>query len=173
MLTEWVTTGKFAPCNEEDIQCFLFHGMVVNLGTALGVRTKASSGNTWIGTRHFPDLILGRNLEAPDLIVEIKFRPMTRSTFYNRCKLDIEKLKRHYDSRPHLFVLFDENPAFVFLDQHQRDELASVASNNCRILHYPLVLNPSNRKAIARKAAETKRKAGIDFRQMGLQSATK
>ena len=172
MLTEWVASGKFVPRNEEDIQCFLFHGMVVELGTALGVRTKASSGNTWIGTRHFPDLVLGLDPEAPDLIVEIKFRPMARSTFYNRCRLDVLKLKKYYDSRPHLFVLFDENPYFVFLDQHQRDELASNASQNCRILHYPLALNPSNGKAIARKAVETMRKAGKDFRQMGLQAAT-
>lgn len=42
MLTEWVASGKFAPRNEEDIQCFLFHGIVVELDTALGVRTKAS-----------------------------------------------------------------------------------------------------------------------------------
>ena len=49
MLTEWVASGKFAPRNEEDIQCFLFHGIVLELGTALGVRTKASSGNLWLG----------------------------------------------------------------------------------------------------------------------------
>jgi hypothetical protein len=171
MLTEWVTSGKFAPRNEEDIQCFLFHGIVVELGTALGVRTKASSGNLWLGTMHFPDLVLGLDPNAPELIVEIKYRSMLRKTFYNGCVRDIAKMRKHYDSRPHRFVLFDECPYFVFLDQHQHDELAATASPNCRILHYPAKLNPSTGKATARKAVETMRKAGKDFRQMGLQAS--
>ena len=159
------------PRNEEDIQCFLFHGIVVELGTALGVHTKASRGNLWLGTKHFPDLVLGLNPDEPELIVEIKFRPMVRKTFYNGCKLDIAKMKKHYDARPHRFVLFDECPYYVFLDQHQYDELASTASPNCRILHFPSALNPSTGKAIARKAVETMRAAGKDFQKMGLQAA--
>jgi hypothetical protein len=162
MLTEWATSGKFVPRNEEDIQCFLFHGLVVELGTALGVRTKATSGNLWLGTMHFPDLVLGLDPNEPELIVEI---------FYDGCMRDIAKMKKHYDSRPHRFVLFDECPYFVFLDQHQHDELTATASPNCQILHYPTKLNPSMGKATARKAVETMRKAGKDFRQMGLQAA--
>ena len=171
MLTAWVTSGKFMPRNEEDIQCFLFHGIVLDLGTALGVRTKASSGNMWLGTKHFPDLVLGLNPDEPELIVEIKYRPIVRQTFYNGCKLDIAKMKKHYDARPHVFVLFDECPYFVFLDQHQHDELTAAASKNCRILHYPSPLNPSTGKAIARKAVDTMRRAGKDFQQMGRQAA--
>jgi hypothetical protein len=173
MLTEWVNLGKFAPRNEEDIQCFLFHGIVVQLGTALGVHTKASRGNMWLGTKHFPDLVLGLDLEKPELVVEIKYRPIIRNTFYNGCKIDIDKMKKYYDATPHRFVLFDANPYFVFLDDHQLKELTSMASTNCKIHHFPSALNPSTGKAVARKAVDTMRKAGKDFRQMGLQSASK
>lgn len=170
-LTEWVTSGKFAPQNEEDIQCFLFHGIVVELGTALGVRAKASRGSLWIGTKHFPDLVLGLDPEKPELVVEIKYRPILQKAFYNRCKADVVKMKKYYDSTPHRFVLFDENSYFVFLDQHQLDELTSMGSPNCQVLHFPSALNPSTGKAIARKAVETMRKAGKDFHQMGMQAA--
>lgn len=159
MLTEWVASGKFAPRNEEDIQCFLFHGIVVELGTALGVRAKASSGNLWLGAKRFPDLVLGLNPGEPELIVEIKYRPIVRKAFYNSCKSDIGKMKKYYDTRPHRFVLFDECPYFVFLDQHQYDELVSTASPNCQILHFPFALNPGTRNANARKANETIREA--------------
>ena len=171
MLTEWATSGRFAPRNEEDIQCFLYHGIVTYLGTALGVRTKASSGNMWYGTLHFPDLVLGANPDDPELVIEIKYRPLARKTFYNGCKLDISKMKKHYDARPHRFVLFDECPYFVFLDQHQHDELALMASPNCQIVHFPTKLNPSTGKAVARNAIETMRQNGKDFRVMGLQAA--
>lgn len=172
MLKEWVEAGKLAPRNEEDIQCFLYHGIVVELGTALGVRTKASSGNLWLGSKHYPDLVLGQDAADPELIIEIKYQPIGRKAIYNGCKLDIAKMKKHYDSRPHRFVLFDECPHFVFLDQHQYDELSAMASTNCQILHFPTALNPSSNKASARAAVETMRKAGRDFRQMGLQAAT-
>lgn len=142
-LTEWVIAGKFSPRNEEDIQCFLYHGIVVELGTAVGIRTKASCGNLWLGTKHYPDLVLGLDPNEPELVVEIKYRPISRKTFYKYCKLDIEKMKKYYDSCPHRFVLFDESPYFVFLDQFQYDELASTASHNCQILHFPLRLTPT------------------------------
>jgi len=171
MLTEWVTLGKFAPRNEEDIQCFLFHGIVSKLGTAIGVRTKASSGNLWLGTKHYPDLVLGLDPDEPELIVEIKYRPLARKNFYKGCKLDIVKMKKHYDSRPHRFVLFDECPYFVFLDKHQHLELASAASQNCQILYFPLAFNPSRDKAVAPKAVEDISKADKDFQKMGLQAA--
>lgn len=149
-LTDWVASGKFTPQNEEDIQCFLFHGIVVELGTARGVRTKASSGNLWLGTKHYPDLVLGLNPNEPELIVEIKYRPIINNSFYEYCKQDIEKMKKYYDSCPHRFVLFDECPYFVFLDQLQYDELVSMASPSCQIFHFPSTLNPN-------KSKETKR----------------
>lgn len=171
MLTEWVIAGKFVPRNEEDIQCFLYHGIVSHLGTAIGIRTKASSGNLWLGTKHFPDLVLGKDQSAPELIVEIKYRPISGRSFYNGCKLDITKMKKHYDSTPHRFVLFDECPYFVFLDQHQYDELASMASHNCQIHHFPTTLNTSGGKAVARKAVKTMRANGKSFQKMGMQAA--
>lgn len=172
MLKDWVAAGKFTPRNEEDIQCFLYHGIVVELGTAIGVRTKASSGNLWLGSKHYPDLVLGQDAADPELIIEIKYQPLGRKAIYNGCKLDIAKMKKYYDSRPHRFVLFDECPYFVFLDQHQYDELSAMASSNCQILHFPTAFNPSSSKATARTAVETMRKAGKDFHQMGMQAGT-
>lgn len=151
MLTEWVTSGKFIPRNEEDIQCFLFYGIVVELGTALGVRTKASSGCLWLGTKHFPDIVLGLDPSAPELIIEIKYRPIARKNFYRNCESDIVKMKKYYSAWPHRFVLFDESPFFVFLNQSQYDELASMASANCKILHFPYLLNPSKDNVTTRK----------------------
>ncbi len=155
-LLNWLAIGKFAPTNEEDIQCFLYHGLVSELGTAVGIGTKTTVGKLATGTMHFPDLALGLDQENPDVVVEIKFRRNHRKSFYNRCKLDIAKLKQYHDNRKHYFILFDANPSFVFLDQHQRDELSSLASANCKIVHYPLGLNTAPQKGWGRKAHQTK-----------------
>jgi hypothetical protein len=171
LLIEWTGAGKFAPRNEEDIQCFLYHGLVLELGTALGIGTKASSGNLEDGSKHFPDLVLGQDPSRPELIVEIKYRSMGNEPFYAGCKRDIAKMKKYYDSCPHRFVLVDAGPDFVFLDRHQYDELSSLASSNCQILHFPTALSARAGKAVARKAVDTMRKAGKDFRQMGLTAA--
>jgi len=170
-LIEWVGIGKFAPRNEEDIQCFLYHGLVLELGTALGIRTKASSGKLEDGSKHFPDLVLSDDTDQPVLIVEIKYRSKDRETFYNGCKRDINKLNKYYESVPHRFVLFDAHPDFVFLDQDQYDGLCSLASENCKIIHFPTALSTLKGKAVARKAIDTMRKAGKDFREMGLKAA--
>jgi hypothetical protein len=178
-----VSEGKFSPQNEEDIQCFLYHGLVKELDTAIGIRPKATSGKPskltfhggklLVGNMHFPDLVLGFDEQNPDVVAEIKFRRATRSTFYAGCKRDIEKMKRHHDSRVHYFVLFDANPKHVFLDAHQRDELQSLSSAKCRILHYPLELNTSPLKARSRRAIETMRLAGVDFTALGTENARK
>lgn len=84
---------------------------------------------------------------------------MLRKAFFNSCKSDIEKMKKYYDTRPHRFVLFDENPYFVFLDQSQYNDLAAAASPNCQILHFPFALNPSTGNVNPWKSNATIREA--------------
>ena len=182
-LIEWVAQGKFDPKNEEDIQCFLYHGLVQHLGTAIGIRSKATTGKPeklkfqegklLVGDMHFPDFLLGSDESNPEVVVEIKFHRATRSTFYAGCKRDIEKLKCHHDNRIHYFVLFDAHPEYVFLDSYQFNELQGLSSKNCRILHYPPELNTSPLKEKARKAIQTMRRAGLDFIELGTNNAKK
>jgi hypothetical protein len=125
-LVDWASLKKFVPRNEEDIQCLLYHGLVLNLGTAVGIRAKATTakpskltfqdGRLSVGDMHYPDLALGEDDINPEVVVEIKYRAATRGTFYGGCKKDIPKLRRLHDGRVHYFVLFDANPDYVFLD---------------------------------------------------------
>lgn len=182
-LIEWVNQGRFDPQNEEDIQCFLYHGLVQQLGTAIGIRPKATTGKPeklmfqkgklLVGDMHFPDFLLGSDESNPDVVVEIKFHRGMRSTFYAGCKRDLEKLKRHHDNRIHYFVLFDAHPEYVFLDSHQSEELRGLSSKNCKILHYPPKLNTSPLKEKARRAIQTMRLAGVDFKVLGTNNARK
>ena len=162
-LLAWVKKGKFKPANEEDVQCFLCHGLVSHLQDARGIRSKASSGNLPDNTKHFPDLVLGSSISKPQVVVEIKFQTKSPHTVYLECRRDIQKLKKYYDSVPHYFVLFDANPDHVFLDQHQLTELSSLASKNCRILHYPKKLSTSPGKGVARSAIANMRAKGLDL----------
>jgi hypothetical protein len=183
-LLDWLKSGRFTPGNEEDIQCFLYFALVTDLGTATGVRPKATTGKPPsiydkatgilnVGNMHFPDLALGDDPSNPDVVVEIKYRREARGTFYNSCKLDIAKLKSNHDHRKHYFVLFDANAEHVFMDAHQHSELSGLASTNCKILHHPSTLNTSPHKARARRAVGTMRDAGLDFRAMGKKNSIK
>jgi hypothetical protein len=155
-LLEWLEKGKFRPSNEEDIQCFLYHGLVQHLDTTIGIRTKATVGKLHEGTMHFPDLALGLDHEDPEIVIEIKFRRTARKSFYNRCKLDVAKLSPYHQNRKHYFILFDANPKSIFLDQHQHDELVALASQNCKFFYYPTLLNTAPQKAWGRKAHATR-----------------
>jgi hypothetical protein len=182
-LVDWVTEKKFVPRNEEDIQCFLYHALVLQFGTATCIRAKATvgkpaklrfeAGKLQVGDMHFPDLALGDRAEDPDVVVEIKYRPHARSSFYARCKSDIAKLKRLHDGRIHYFILFDANPEFVFLDEHQRKELSDSCSENGRLLYYPVALNTSPLKARAREVVQKMRQDGVDFVARGQAGAKK
>ena len=136
-------------------------------------KLKFQDGKLLVGGMHFPDLVLGPVESTPEVVVEIKFCRGGRSTIYAGCKRDIEKLRRHYDGRVHYFVVFDAQPDYIFLDEHQRNELSDMTSANCTILHYPLALNTSPLKARARKAVEKMRLDGVDFSVLGTKNAKK
>ncbi|WP_205854986.1 hypothetical protein, partial [Piscinibacter defluvii] len=114
-------------------------------------------------TKHFPDLVLGSSESEPQVVVEIKFQSESPQTVYLGCRRDVQKLKERYDSVPHYFVLFDVNQGHVFLDEHQLNELKTLASKNCRILHYPSKLSTQPGKVIARSAIATMRAKGMDL----------
>lgn len=157
------------PQNEEDIQCFLYHGLVLSLQDARAIRTKASSGSLKDNTKHFPDIVLGTT--QPEVVVEIKFQTNSPQTVYAGCRRDVQKLKEHYDSVPHYLVLFDVNREYVFIDEDQLVELKGLASANCKILHYPIKLSALPGKGVARIAIETMRNNGMNFSDMGKKGA--
>lgn len=163
----WVQDGRFVPENEESIQCFLYHGIVNQLGTAKGVRSKPTTdkplkiidqkGKLDVKDMHFPDFILG---DPKEVVIEIKFA-RGNASILGSCKRDVEKLnKRH--SGPgvsKVFILFDVNPDFAFLNQTQRDALQAV-DPECRLMHYPDTLstkksNDGGIKAAAKKKENT------------------
>ena len=182
-LLDWVKQGKLRPQNEEDIQCFLYHALVLKLGTAVGIHAKATTakpeklkfqnGKLKVGEMHFPDLALGEDREHPVVVVEIKFRPIGRKYFFDRCKEDIAKLKRLHADCTYYFVLFDQDPENVFMDEHQFSELKASLSSNGRILVFPETLSSSALKGSARKAIAKMRESGVDFSELGRKGAAK
>jgi len=151
-LIQWKESGRFVPENEESIQCFLYRGMVNHLGSAVGVRSKPTHGVLGNGDMNFPDFVLG---EPKQVIVEIKYA-RGNASILGSCKMDIEKMKKlHFsDSVERVFILYDEHPGCVFLNQEQKDVLQAV-DLSCRILHYPIAINPH--KSAAVKAWDTMR----------------
>jgi hypothetical protein len=169
-LLKWAKEGKFRPTNEEDIQCFLYHGLVMELGTAVGIKPKPTitraekkglGGPVKSGDMHFPDLTLGDN----EVVVEIKF---ARGGLvpYQKCKDDILKMNAHHLGACRYFLLYDSSPNHVFLDHFQLEELKQLArldcseGMECRVLYYPQDLNPSPVKQRGRKAWDTMRCKG-------------
>ena len=161
----WVKDGRFIPENEESIQCFLYHGIVNHLGTAIGVRSKPTTAHTKSrsdrnkqsdtkGT-HFPDFILG---DPKEVAIEIKFA-RANASILGSCKQDVKKLKK-YHSEPgvsKVFILFDVNPNFAFFNEPQRHALQEV-DPDCRLMHYPDTLSTKTSNDAGEKAAITKKK---------------
>jgi len=179
-LKEWVTAEKFNPENEEEIQCFLYHGIVSFLGDARAVKPKPTSGKPEklkfedgklvVGDMHFPDFSIGQGTDN-EVVIEIKFaRVAGIGNLFSGCKNDIQKMKRHHPNAKRFFVLFDQEPKYVFLSEHQFQDLRNI-DPDCRILHFPADLNMSPRKEAARKAIEKMRENGIDFSEKGRKSA--
>jgi hypothetical protein len=170
----WVENGLFVPENEESIQCFLYRGIVKQLGTAIGVRSKPTTTHTKSrsdrkkqsdtnGT-HFPDFILG---DPKEVAIEIKFA-RANASILGSCKQDVAKLK-NYHSAPgvsKVFILFDVNPDFAFLNEPQRAALQAV-DPDCRLMHYPDTLSHNPQKLIAQDAAN-KAKANIEIKRLQL-----
>ena len=161
-LLAWVKEGKFIPANEEDVQCFLYHGLVMELGTAIGIKPKPTittaekkrrGGSVKSGDMHFPDITLGNH----EVVVEIKFARGGQVP-YQKCKDDIKKMNDHHPGARRYFLLYDTSPNHIFLDKHQKNELEELArlgcsaGKECRIHLYPEALNPSPVKAWGRKA---------------------
>lgn len=128
-LIEWVEECNFVPENEESIQCFLYRGIVNNLGTAVGVRSKPTIGILNAGM-HFPDFVLG---EPEQVIVEIKFA-RSNTNIRRSCEKDIQKLKKYHigDAIQRVFILFDIKPDCCFLSNREIDSLKNV-DPQCRL----------------------------------------
>lgn len=151
-LIKWKEDKLFVPENEESIQCFLYRGIVNHLGSAVGVRSKPTHGELGNGDMNFPDFVLG---EPKQVIVEIKYA-RGNASILGSCKNDIEKMKKlHYsESVERVFILYDEHPGCVFLNQEQKDILQAV-DPSCLIRHYPIAINPH--ESPAKKAWGTMR----------------
>jgi hypothetical protein len=169
-LIQWVKDGKLVPENEESIQCFLYHGIVKNLDTAIGVRSKPTSdkprsifdrdGKLDVGDMHFPDFILG---DPKQVVVEIKFA-RANASILGACKKDILKMKKHHDGDgvTRVFILFDVNPECAFLNQKQKTALKEV-DPSCYLWHYPATFNESPQKIAAAKAIDAMKAKGYCF----------
>lgn len=144
-LIKWKENGLFVPENEESIQCFLYRGIVNHLGSAVGVRSKPTHGVLGNGDMNFPDFVLG---EPKQVIVEIKYA-RGNASILGSCKTNIEKMRKlHFsESVKRVFILYDEHPGCVFLNQEQKDILQDV-DRSCRILHYPFAINPHKSAAL-------------------------
>jgi hypothetical protein len=156
-LIEWVQAGRLVPENEEDIQCFLYRGIVNHLGTALGVRSKPTTDKPrsifdrkkqYVPGMHFPDFILG---DPKEVVIEIKFA-RGNTSILAACKKDVQKMKSRHgdDDVKRVFILFDVNPECCFLSQAQIDTLRG-ADPSCLLMLHPA--KPSPDKS-ASKAAE-------------------
>lgn len=170
----WVKDGRFIPENEESIQCFLYHGIVNHLGTAIGVRSKPTTVHTRSradrkkqsdtkGT-HFPDFILG---DPKEVAIEIKFA-RANASILGSCKQDIAKLKKYHSETgvSKVFILFDVNPDFAFFNESQRKALQAV-DPDCRLMHYPDTLSTNPQQVIAQVAAD-KAKTNAELKRVQL-----
>ncbi len=179
-LLEWAKLGKFKPENEEDIQSFLYYGIVKRLQDATMVKPKRttakppkltfSEGKLLVGDMHFPDLLIGKDGE---IVVEIKFmREQRASSIFAGCKRDLKKMVNHHPGRKRFFVLYDVCPDNVFLSTAQMNELKSIDST-CVLLIHPTTPNDSWQKEAAAKAIKTLRENKYDFAKQGSLNAAK
>lgn len=116
--------GSFTPELEEDVQCYLYHSLVEQLGGAREIHAKVSRGKRLKkGEWKFPDLSLGKD----ELVVEIKFVSKKATTEYaNSVKRSaIESMRTTtnndwYAGRRRMLVYFD---ARKHLWEVNRDEI--------------------------------------------------
>jgi len=176
----WVEEKRLKPENEEEIQCFLYYGIVKRIGDATLVKPKPTTnkpdklkfveGKLLTGNMHFPDLALGARGE---IIIEIKFtREKRASNIYAGCKRDLIKMKLQHPGAKRFFILYDVCTENIFLSEHQAQELQAL-DKDCVILSYPNTLNTSPRKKAAEKAINTLRSRDYDFVAQGKLNAAK
>lgn len=179
-LLGWVQQNRFKPENEEDIQSFLYYGLVTRLQDATLVKPKRttgkppklvfSDGQLLVGDMHFPDLLIGTNGE---IVVEIKFmREQRARSIFSGCKSDIEKMRKHHDGRKRFFVLYDVCAETIFLSTSQKIAL-QVIDPDCVLMMYPLAFNDSRQKQAADKARLTLIAKEYDHSKQGKLNAAK
>ncbi len=176
----WVGEKRLKPENEEEIQCFLYYGIVKRLGDATLVKPKPTTdkpeklkfveGKLLTENMHFPDLMLGADGE---IVIEIKFtREKRASNIYAGCKRDVAKMKRHHPKAKRFFVLYDVCAENIFLNTKQETELRAL-DEACEMLYFPTTLNTAVGKLAAEKAWQTLRKRGYDPVAQGKVNAAK
>ena len=183
LMVEWVQLKKFTPSNEEDVQCFLYHALVLELDSALQLHAKRThskpekleflDGKFLVKDMHFPDLIIGDPNDSEAIYIEIKVRTLRRKSFHGLCVADVKKLAQHHSAHRQFFILFDCNPNAVYLSESQRDQLQGLAAPGCTVWYYPQQLTETVGKARAAKAIATMIKNNMDFSAMGSRNAKK
>lgn len=180
-MVDWASAGKFKPHNEEDVQCFLYHALVLQFDDATRIRTKLTHGSPGVavddekvGGMHFPDLIIGESDRDPDTIyIELKVRAQTRKAFHQACLADVKKLAKHHDTHRQFFILYDCHPKVVYLSAAQCKQLREDAGQGCTVWHYPYEHNSGVGKAGAAKALATMFARGIDHKALGKSNSKK
>ncbi|HJV96360.1 MAG TPA: hypothetical protein VJ608_10005, partial [Albitalea sp.] len=160
-MISWSRAGKFKPTNEEDVQCFLYHALVLELDTAAQLRAKPThskpdktpfaDGKRLVGDMHFPDLIIGDPNEPDAIYIEIKVRAPSRTPFHGACLADVKKLGKHHLGHRQFFILYDCDPKVVYLNEEQKEDLLQAAAPGCTVWHYPRELDINPRKVAAAK----------------------
>ena len=180
-MVAWTRFGKFKPQNEEDVQCFLYHALVLQFDDATRIRTKLTHGSPGVavgeekvGGMHFPDLIIGESDGDPDAIyIELKVRAQTRKAFHQTCLADVRKLAKHHNTHRQFFILYDCHPKVVYLSAAQCNQLREAAGKGCTVWHYPYDLNESVGKAKAAKAIATMLARGLDLKLLAKSNTRK
>jgi hypothetical protein len=180
-MVDWNHAGKFVPHNEEDVQCFLYHALVLQFADAARIRAKPTLGSPGVaindekvGGMHFPDLIIGESDSDPDAIyVELKVRAQGRKASHQTCLADVQKLAEHHNTHRQFFILYDCDPKVVYLSAAQRAQLHDAAGKGCTVWHYPYDLNEDVGKARAAKAIATLLERGVDLKALAKANAKK
>ena len=180
-MIHWESEKRFHPDSEEEIQCFLYFSMLNQVQSAINIKPKYTTGKpdklsfqngkNIVGDMHFPDLLLGDN----EIVVEIKFAKgdlKRKSGLYNKCKIDIVKMKKFHSNKKRYFLLFDSDSKNCFIDDFQLNELQNL-DRDCKIFFYPNHLSTNKNKVRSRKAIDTMKKSGIDFKKLGTDNAKK
>lgn len=170
-LTSSARLGKFRAFNEEDVQCFLYHALVLQFGDATRIRTKRRIGTpavkvgaNVVGGMIFPDLVIGESDDDPNAIyIELKVRAQGAKSIFPHCLADLRKLASNHDLHRQFLILFDCHIDNVFLSGEEAEQLHQAAGKQCSFLHYPEKFNERPGKAAAAKALATMRKNGIDL----------
>lgn len=172
-MVRWAQQERFDPVNEEDVQCFLYHALVLQRGTSTGLRAKPTHGKLLEDGMHFPDLIIGEGPEA--VYIEIKVRQAGSKPNHVAHRKDVRKLAKYHAQHRRFFILWDCTPNQIYLSKEQQAELQDDAKEapGCTVWHYPELLSESADKNRARKAITKMRENGRDLSASSTKAAVK